>query len=356
MAKSKHTQHPPAARRSGATGNGSTQPSARAAGAAPPNGRASSTLTARQPGRANGATTATGSARSLAARRPGAQSAGQRRRQPQGWAQRLGGISRGVWISLGAVVLVVVLFVVIGNLNQQSTTRQPVPAAVLQQVTRVSPSVLAQVGTGGQDVPFKATPKGTAVLTSNGKPVFTYVGAEYCPHCAAERWAVVVALSRFGTFSNLHLIKSISTDTPANIPSFTFYKSTYTSQYLTFSTVETEDRSGATLEQPTAQQKQLFAAYDVPPYATTANSIPFLDIGNQYIQVGEGFPSTLLATATWQSIASALGTPSTPEAQAILGNANYLTAAFCKLTNNQPASVCTAAPIPAIEQKLPQAS
>ena len=40
-------------------------------------------------------------------------------------------------------------------------------------------------------------------LTADGKPEVLYVGAEYCPFCAAERWPVVVALSRFGTWSGL---------------------------------------------------------------------------------------------------------------------------------------------------------
>ena len=42
-----------------------------------------------------------------------------------------------------------------------------------------------------------------APLTSGGKPEMLYIGAEYCPYCAAERWAMIVALSRFGTFSGL---------------------------------------------------------------------------------------------------------------------------------------------------------
>ena len=41
-------------------------------------------------------------------------------------------------------------------------------------------------------------------LTSNGKPEILYIGAEFCPYCAAERWAIAVALSRFGTLSPLH--------------------------------------------------------------------------------------------------------------------------------------------------------
>ncbi len=234
--------------------------------------------------------------------------------------------------------------------------RQPVPTTLYHQVTQVSPSVLAQVGTGGLDAPFKATPAGTKLLTSGGKPEVFYVGGEYCPHCAAERWSMVVALSRFGTFSNLRLIQSTANDTPANVPTFTFYQSTYTSQYLTFTSVERYDRAANNLETPTAQQSQILSTYDTAPYTTQANAIPFLSLGNQYIQVGEGYPSTLIASDTWQSIGNDLSQPSTPEAQNILGNANYLTAAICQITNNQPASVCTAAPIPSIQQKLPKGS
>ena len=38
------------------------------------------------------------------------------------------------------------------------------------------------------------------------------MGAEYCPYCAAERWSMIVALGRFGTFSGLQTMRSSSTD------------------------------------------------------------------------------------------------------------------------------------------------
>ena len=64
------------------------------------------------------------------------------------------------------------------------------------------------------------------------------MGAEYCPYCAAERWAMAVALSRFGTFSNLRLIHSSSADIYPNTPTLSFYKSSYTSKYVQFTPVE----------------------------------------------------------------------------------------------------------------------
>ena len=50
---------------------------------------------------------------------------------------------------------------------------------------------------------------------------------------------MVIALSRFGTFSNLHISMSDSTagDYP-NTHTFTFYGSSYSSSYLDFAPVE----------------------------------------------------------------------------------------------------------------------
>ncbi len=338
--------------------NTATTSSKPANGAAKPANGAATVTRGAQYGR-NGGTGGAGTgssssaARAIASRATSTKS--QRRRQPQQSAwQRVFGGQRGVWIALSGVAVVVAAFVIIAQINGGTSDRQPVPTTLYHQVTQVSPSVLAQVGTGGLDAPFKATSAGTKLLTSGGKPELLYVGAEYCPHCAAERWAMVVALSRFGTFSNLRLIKSTTNDTPSDVPTFTFYKSTYTSQYLTFTPVEIQDRAGNNLETLSSQQNQLFTTYDTSPYSSQAGAIPFLSLGNQYIQVGEGFPSTLIASDTWQSIGSALGNPSTPEAQNILGNANYLTAAICQMTNDQPASICAAAPISTIQQKLPK--
>ena len=74
--------------------------------------------------------------------------------------------------------------------------------------------------------------------TANGKPQVFYDGAEYCPFCAAARWGMIVSLSRFGTFSGLKTVHSSTTDNPPNIPTWTFYGSTYTSKYINFTPVE----------------------------------------------------------------------------------------------------------------------
>ena len=288
---------------------------------------------------------------------PTRQPARQRFKRQSWWQKALQG-QRTTAAVLGTVVLLVGVFLLLAH-NQQGSSggTSTVPPSVLQDVTQVSPTVISTVGTGGLAEPLKALPSGTGALTNAGKPEFLYVGAEYCPYCAAERWSIIVALSRFGTFSNLHL--TTSADAPEvypDTPTFTFYKSTYTSPYLSFVPVETQDRQENTLQTLTSAEQQLFNKYDAAPYTQNAGSIPFLDIGNQYVQIGSGYLPDVLANETWNSIATALSNPSSPVTQAIVGNANYITAAICKMTNNQPANVCTAAPIPQIEAQLPKGS
>ena len=50
----------------------------------------------------------------------------------------------------------------------------------------------------------------------------------------------------------------------------------------------------------------------------------------------------MLAGLSWSTIAADLHNPNSPVAQAVDGTANYITAAICKMTGNQPASACTA--------------
>ncbi|HKO26858.1 MAG TPA: DUF929 family protein, partial [Solirubrobacteraceae bacterium] len=62
---------------------------------------------------------------------------------------------------------------------------------------------------------------GRGTLERSGKPEVLYVGIESCPACALSRWGLVIALSQFGTFSQLRLGQSAVTEQPF-IPSFTF--------------------------------------------------------------------------------------------------------------------------------------
>jgi Domain of unknown function (DUF929) len=290
----------------------------------------------------------------IAAQREAERRAAQRKRIY--WA---GGIT--------VVVVIVVIALVLVKLNTGSTaaaSNGPTGTAltsVTKQVTDVPTSVTDQVAGGG--VPagifvsaptsaavssassklgsYFATVNGTA-LTSAGKPEVLFIGGEYCPFCAAQRWAIVNSLARFGTFTGLKTTHSSSTDSYPNTPTYSFYGSKYTSDYITFTPVEeyTNTPSGSgytTLQTPTAAQTAIGQQYD------PSGSIPFFSIANKYVQVGNLSPLTpaLLAGKTWAQVAAAMNDPSSKIGQAIIGNANYMTAAICNVTGNKSATACT---------------
>ncbi len=231
--------------------------------------------------------------------------------------------------------------------NQKATAAEV--SLVTRQITTVPGATLNAVGKGNV-TPLSATQGKPAILTSGGKPQFLYMGALYCPYCGAERWAMVVALSRFGTFSNLGLTHSSSSDVYPNTPTLSFYKSSYTSKYIDFTPVEMYSakkvgQGYAALEKPTSDQTTLMSKYDAPPYvqAQYAGSYPFLDIGNQYVLSGSQYLPTSLAHLSWTQVAADIRNPNSAVAQAVDGAANSITAAICKITNNAPAAVCSSA-------------
>jgi hypothetical protein len=208
-----------------------------------------------------------------------------------------------------------------------------IPSAMFVPAT--TPSAVTSMAQA--DGSYFATVDGPA-LTQSGKPEVLFIGSEYCPFCAAQRWSMVNAFSRFGTFTGLKATHSSSTDVYPNTPSFTFVGSTYTSKYITFTPVEEYGaESNIPLQTPTAAQQALGATYD------PGGSIPFIDLGNKYVEVGNLAPLTppMLAGKTWAQVAAAMNDPSSALGKAEIGNANYLTAGVCALTKNLPATACT---------------
>ena len=181
-------------------------------------------------------------------------------------------------------------------------------------------------------------------LTSGGKPEVLYIGAQYCPYCATERWALAVALSRFGTFHGLSGIHSASgQEVYPHTATLNFYKASYTSKYLTFTPVEQETVAEKPLEKLTSAQTALITKYDSPPYvaASDTGAIPFIDFGGKYFVHGAQYNPQVLSGQTWAQVAAALKDPSSAIAKGADGSANMITATICKITNNQPSNVCT---------------
>jgi hypothetical protein len=267
---------------------------------------------------------------------------------------------------IGLVLLVVVALVIAkaAGLGSGGSTASPpdsggTGAGVIKAVTNVPAATLDKVGVGtAQAAPSRIQ---APALNDNGKPKVLYVGAEYCPFCAAERWAVVVALSRFGTWSGLGATTSASNDVYPNTPTLSFHGATYTSDYLSFTGVETQTNklvngSYEPLDPLSAADQKTFDTYNRPPYtAGSAGGIPFVDIAGRYVTSGASYSPEVLAGKSRAQIAAALAKSGTPIAQAVDGSANVLTAALCDATGGKPAPVCTAPGVMAAASALAKA-
>jgi hypothetical protein len=245
---------------------------------------------------------------------------------------------------VGAVAAVVVVALVVAVLTSDdsaptaTTVTASEEAAAIAAVTSVDTATLDAVGVGAAGGSVSAA--AGAPLSVDGKPEVLYLGAEFCPFCAAQRWPLIVALSRFGTFTGLKVSRSSATDVHPNTPTFTFYGSSYTSDLLAFTAVETatnepDGKGGYTpLQTPTAAQ--LAVINELNP----DGGIPFVDFAGRFTISGASFGPDVLAGKSAADVAASLSDPTSTVAKNVLGRANMITAALCELTGGQPTAVC----------------
>lgn len=269
---------------------------------------------------------------------------------------RSGRTRRIVLVAACALVLVVVAGLVVAHRGTSSSTTATAPPttgaapssteastasgdALLARLEAISPSVAEQVGAGRTVTPL-ASVAGQA-------PDVLYIGAEFCSYCAAERWPLVLALSRFGTFQDLGLTRS-STDPTEPDPgtvSFSFHGASFTSPYLHFTGVETKNRDEQPLDQPTPAELQL------EQQVNAAGAIPFLAVGDKALLTGADLDVEAITGHTYDQIVEALADPATAISQGVWGAANQLTASFCQVTGGQPTDVCTSPAIAALRPR-----
>jgi hypothetical protein len=248
-------------------------------------------------------------------------------------------------VTISSVAIVAVVLIIIVLINQvggnNATVATTVPQAILTAVENPSSTVVDTIGTGGQSGELTRLPASAVLPEVDGKPMVVFVGAEDC--------VMVMWLSRFGTFTNLHEIESSSTDVYADTNTFTFYKASYSSQYIDFSPNEIEDRNEQPLQTMSAQVSKIFTTWDQPPYTVQAQGFPFVDIGGLFTLYNSSYSPGDLANLSWKQIADDLSNPTSTVAKDIIGNANILTAATCMATGDTPSSVCSSSTIQSIE-------
>ena len=282
------------------------------------------------------------------------------------------------WGAVGLVIVVVAVLVIVkvtgGSNPATGNGSGPIPvtaapASVVHDVTSIPTSVFNTVGVtapGSAQLTAPSVITGQPALSLGGHaPAVLYYGAEYCPFCAAERWAVVAALSRFGTWSGLQITGSSPTDYASNTHTFSFRTATLTSSYVTFQAVEactniadaanTSCAGYTTLQTPTKEQQAVLNKYAAPPFVpgnTQGISFPYMDIDNKVVISGASYTPLILSGLSWQQIASGLSDPTNTVTQAIVATANYITAGVCAGTGQQPANVCSSAGVKAAAKAL----
>ena len=170
-----------------------------------------------------------------------------------------------------------------------------------------------------------------AARHEDGKPRIVYMGAEYCPYCATERWAMVNALSRFGTFSNLKITTSAavtSQGSPEVVPEHADVLVPRLEVQERLHRVRAGRAAGQlatsrSRRRPPSRTTSL-TKYDVPPYVgRRAGAIPFIDFANQYVISGAIVRrGRARRTRRTTQIADAMNDPSTDIAKGAVGAAN----------------------------------
>ena len=252
-------------------------------------------------------------------------------------------------LAIALVVVIVAVLVIVkvagGGSGSGSTVDQasppagtPIPAAMLAKLQSIPISTLTAAPTDG----IVTTPQAVddQALTADGKADLLFIGAEYCPHCAAERWPLYIALSKFGTFSpqpgRIH-----SANEDGDVPTLTFYGTTYTSPYFTFTPVEVytnklQGNGYAPLQTPTQAQLTLWED-------TNGGTFPFLDFGGKKVLPSAQYLFTPLQNLPFATVAAQVGNNSTAIGATIDAGAAQLIRTICgSLSDNQPAAVCSA--------------
>jgi thiol-disulfide isomerase/thioredoxin len=241
------------------------------------------------------------------------------------------------------VVAVVVILLVYLTRGSSSTGpgagKTPVfmslPASALSQLAAVPDSVLNAV----PDSEFAQINPPRKIsgsqLREAGKPEILYIGAEWCPYCAAERWPLALALAKFGTLSNVK--QGYSAGAPEvypHTPTLSFDGTTYTSQYVSFVPVENQNIDRKVIHQVSTEQMQLWNRYD-----NGQPAFPFIDIANRF-KVDTQYNPQVLSGYTPTQVISSLQSPGSTLARTIAAAADEIIAAICETTASK-APVCS---------------
>lgn len=244
-----------------------------------------------------------------------------------------------------AVIVVIIVAVIFAALNApkgattSAKTSGTISDTLATSLTSVPAATYNTVGLGSASpTPIKSMTGEVAM--KDGKPRMIYVGAEYCPFCAGERWALVTALSRFGTFTGIGYAVSSASDNPASIPTLSLKDAKFTSQYLSFESYEVQDRDGKALQKEPDDVAALQSA-------NGGTAIPWIYYAGKAYQSGSTVDGSVFGDQAQDPIGATLSDASSAITKSVIGGANLTTARICEITGNKPAEVCSSAGVTA---------
>ncbi len=160
---------------------------------------------------------------------------------------------------------------------------------------------------------------------ASGKSLVFFMGAGFCPFCAAERWAIVEALGKFGKWEGLVETTSADHDEKyLNIPTVSFARAKYESEYVEFVGRETADRNFEPLQE--LEEKD----YEILDTFNPDQIIPFLLVDGQFMQVGAGYSPQILEGMDHVKVKAELGNPASPVGKAMQAEIDNIAALICK--------------------------
>jgi Domain of unknown function (DUF929) len=259
------------------------------------------------------------------------------------------------YVALGLIILAIAL---LGTLVLVRDNSAPSSSSTVETFNAAPPSLVSMldlpasvydtIGVSSPTNPVTPpNPTGSATLwqatTGGGAtlPVVYFYGAEFAPYAAAQRWPVILALSRFGTFTQLGLMQSSNATAFPNLSTFTFWDVGYQSKYLILQPVERYSSLNPTgagylgLQLPSARQ-----AAAVSQYATGSDTFALTDVANKYVLSGSSYSPAVLDGLSQDQIAGYLATPAAPLTQAVVAAANEISATICAVDRGRPGSVC----------------
>ena len=174
------------------------------------------------------------------------------------------------------------------------------------------------------------------------KHTLLFIGAGFCPYCAAMRWPVALTLLRFGQLDLLTLTRSSAHDVDPNTPTFGFRQARFTASRnsLNFHSLELMNRQRQIDQVPTPAERALMQRLDRPPYTRFANGIPMIVVGDRMVLLGAPVSPALFKGMDWRQVITVLSSGHGPLWKSVMAETTALTKAVCTITGEQPSRFC----------------